>query len=199
MIRVASRCGIGALLLGAALCLTACDAGDPAKVASNSAVETLSPKKDASPKNPLQMVVGQACSISACPAGSSVVTASKKEGPFFACETSELSDYTNFVLGLVAMGKAIGAPPANLDPQTGEPAYQGTTKDMLDDLRGKASVESFDEAGSHCAFGKFKRRLKVLNYVQGRSSLWVIDEKERKSYWVPTSSVDLAEIHGAAG
>jgi len=126
------------------------------------------------------------CNFADCDAGTAVVTATKKDGPFFSCETEALADYTNFVLGLVSLGGKV----RNIDPETREPQYEGATKTMLDQLRSKAGVATFDEAGSHCRLGPYRHRVIVMNYQKDRQSTWVADTASKSSFWLPTNEIE---------
>jgi hypothetical protein len=106
---------------------------------------------------------------------------------FFACQTEALSDYTNFVLGLVQSQKQLTGTSPNIDPATGEPAYEGETAEMLASQRAKAGVKTFDEAVAHCQRGPHLRTVTVMNFVKGRGATWVSDDRAHTNYWVPTS------------
>jgi hypothetical protein len=119
-----------------------------------------------------------------------VVTASKKAGPFYSCETEPLADYTNAVIGLASMQKGMGLPMNNIDPQTGEPQYEGETKAMVDAMRARAGVASFDEAATHCQDGPYRHHVTVINFQKDRGSTRVHDTTSNKSFWLPTSEID---------
>lgn len=127
------------------------------------------------------------CQFVDCTAGTTVITAPAAEGSFFACQTEALSDYTNLVLGLVQMQKQLSGTSPNIDPATGEPVYEGETADTLATHRAKAGVKTFDEAVAHCQRGPHLRTVTVMNFVRGRASTWVSDERAHTTYWVPTN------------
>jgi hypothetical protein len=129
------------------------------------------------------------CSVIECEAGSKSITYATKQEPYYACGTRELVEYTNFILGLmVVQAQLVGRPP-NISDKTGEPEYQGETKSMLDALRGRAGVSTFDQAVSMCTKGVGKLNVTVLNNPKDSNAIYVMTNKN-KTFWLPKSSLD---------
>jgi hypothetical protein len=131
------------------------------------------------------------CNFTDCPAATKVVTASAADGPYLACSTEALSNYTNTVLGFMSAGAAMGTGTPNLDLDTGEPQYAGETKQIIVNLRTAARVSSFDEAAARCQKGRYRMAATVLNFVKDRQSTWIADGSGY-AYWVPTVELDHA-------
>jgi hypothetical protein len=76
----------------------------------------------------------------------------------------------------------------NVSDKTGEPEYVGETKVIVDTLRSRARVRSFDEAVAMCALGANGRRVTVIN-APGESFynpvVFVFDEGIKATYWMP--------------
>jgi hypothetical protein len=133
---------------------------------------------------------GEMCTTDTCKAGTKAITHATKTEPYFACPTRELADYTNFVLGLVAMDAMMGAS-LNISPQTGEPEVEGETKAMLDHYRTAANAPTYDAAISLCHAGKSKHRVILLNVSDDTSlAVWVHDERQNENYWMPISGLN---------
>lgn len=131
------------------------------------------------------------CNVVDCDTNSKVISYATKSDPYYACPTQELSDYTNFVLGLISFGYQMTGKFPNVSPVTGEPEYEGQTKSMLDTMRSAAGVGTFDQAVSECKIGKNRLRLRVLNNPQGGVSIWVLDDRTKKTFWMPKTHLDL--------
>ena len=129
------------------------------------------------------------CMAVDCPAGSRAVTYAKRQEPYYACGTRELADYTNFVLGLVVMQKQLTGTMPNISDKTGEPEYQDETKLMLDSLRKKAGVTTFDQAVSMCAKGVGRLKVVVLNNPKDNNVIYVVTHN-KKTFWLPKTSLD---------
>ncbi len=183
------------VILVAGLSTCAGDDASNAKQSGTSEVQTPpAPANQAALSRPAIEIppeLASRCDIAECPAGTIVVTAPAKDGAFFACRSEALSDYTNFVLGLVAMQKELTGSMPNIDPETGEPAYQEQTRQMLNELRSKAGVTTFDQAVAMCARGPHRQKVTVMNFEKGRTSTWVGQGKSGASYWVPTNELEL--------
>lgn len=132
----------------------------------------------------------KSCSLHDCAAGSMVVSYATRSEPYFACPSQELSDYTNYVLGIIEMNAMFGEMP-NISPDTGEPEQTGKSRAILDYLRIKARVSTFDQAVAACKKGRGGLRLMVANNPKGGTSMWVFERKTKKSFWAPKSSIDL--------
>ena len=130
------------------------------------------------------------CLEKTCPAGTKATTYAKKSEPFFACPTIDLAEYSNFVVGLVQMGAAFGSLP-NISLVTGEPEYQGETKVLLDQMRKRANVSTFDEAVATCIKGKNGVKVLVANNPVDRSVLWVQADKTGEMFWMPKANLDV--------
>jgi hypothetical protein len=109
---------------------------------------------------------------------------------YYACPTRELADYTNTVIGLSAITLRLTGELPNISPATGEPEYEGQSKDILDALRSSAHVRTFDEAVMHCKIGSGVQRLIVANMPTKGLALtaWVVvDGKPDVLYWMPSA------------
>jgi hypothetical protein len=155
---------------------------------SNSTVATPQQKPEVVPAE-----FAKECDFADCAAGTKVITSPVSAGPYFACKSEQLSEYTNFVLGLLSVQKTLAGTMPNVDPETGEPVYEGETKQVLDGLRLKAGVETFDEAVALCTKGPHRRKATVLNFVKGRSATWISDDKSGVTYWVPTNEIEIGK------
>ena len=130
------------------------------------------------------------CTPDSCKAGTQAITYATKQEPYFACPSRELADYTNFVVGLVAIQASLGAF-SNISPETGEPEVTGETKQMLDGLRVRAQASTFDDAVASCSKGKAKRKVLIINVpADALMAVWVHDDKANSSYWMPISSLN---------
>jgi hypothetical protein len=130
------------------------------------------------------------CSDETCKAGTHARTYSQTDDPYYECPTRELATYVNTVLGMVAVGVALGAPMPNISPTTGEPEYLGESKRMLDSLRASAHVSTFDEAVSLCRDGVAKKVVTVMNMPKDSLVAWVFDRKANESFWMPIAHLD---------
>ena len=130
------------------------------------------------------------CSMTECAAGSAVVSYAKKGDGYFACPTMELSDYGNYVLSVMAISMIFTGHIPNISPVTGDPEQEGESKAILDGLRARAKVTTFDEAVSACKEGKNGLRLRVANNPKASLSIWVFNDKKQESFWMPKSHVD---------
>lgn len=131
------------------------------------------------------------CDITPCPAGAKVVTYATKSEMFYACPTTELAEYTNFVLGLITVQYTLTGTLPNVSPATGEPEYQGETKSMISVRRNAAKVRTFDQATALCKEGKKGWRLLIANNPPDKQFLWAFDEKTKQNLWYPKSALDL--------
>lgn len=129
------------------------------------------------------------CSIIACGAGTKAVTYAKKGDPYYSCPSYELSEYTNSVLGFVAISRQLSGRFPKINPVTGEPVLGGDTKAMLDMLRNNAKVRTFDQAVSYCSKGKNKLAVTVVSNPIDSLSMRVSDEGNNQ-FWMPKSHVD---------
>ncbi|MRW88828.1 hypothetical protein GJ699_02385 [Duganella sp. FT80W] len=137
--------------------------------------------------------INDACHIKVCSAGDRAITYFKKDDPYYACASKELSEYVNFVIGLVSTSiQFTGQMPA-ISPKTGEPEYldgkdgPNKTRMILDLLRKKAGVATLDQAMAQCTKGSPNIRVSVMNNPADSQAIWVIADKSKKSFWMPKS------------
>jgi len=136
------------------------------------------------------------CLVKTCAPGDHAVTYATKQEPFLACPTRELAAYTSSVLGLLALQVQLTGAMPNISDKTGEPEYldqngkPNETRLMLDSLRNKAGVTSFDQAVATCAPGRNKSKVTILNVQKDAEVVYVHDEARKINYWMPTSSLD---------
>jgi hypothetical protein len=126
------------------------------------------------------------CQDSECPAGTKAVSYSTQQEPFYLCKSSELSEYANFVLGVMVKQARYAEVAPLISGKTGEPAVEGDDKLLLDKYRAKAGVSSFEEAISKCYKGRRDMKLDVLYSPEDGSSIYVVaeDDPENK-LWLP--------------
>lgn len=132
----------------------------------------------------------KSCSLTDCPAGTKAVTYATKNEPYYACGTRELVEYTNSVLGFLAMTVQLGQPMPNISDKTGEPEYTGETKAMLDTLRTKAGVATFDQAVAKCKKGTAKIKVTVLNNPKDSMAIYVMKDLQKTTFWMPKTHLD---------
>lgn len=84
----------------------------------------------------------------------------------------------------------------NISDKTGEPEYldqdgkPNQTRLMLDGLRRRAGVATFDQAIASCAGGRNKAKVTILNMQKDDDVTYVHDMARNANYWMPTSSLD---------
>lgn len=130
--------------------------------------------------------MSKSCSIVSCDAGEKATTYIEKGEFYFACPTKELSEYIATLYGLVSATYQITGKLPNISPETGEPEYQGQTKEMIDALRSDAGVSTYDQAQALCAKGKAKIQVMVMNNPEDAMSIWVAGANQ-KPFWMPKS------------
>lgn len=128
--------------------------------------------------------MGKSCTAQQCNVGDAVVTYAAKSDPYYACPTRELSEYVNGIMGLVSLTYSMTGKFPNVSPRTGEPEYQGETKDLIDLWRSDAGVKTLDEASAKCRDGKNKLPVVVMNTPDQGMSVWVVDQKQA-TFWLP--------------
>lgn len=128
------------------------------------------------------------CDQTQCVAGSAVSIKAVKGSPFFICPSLALADYTNFVLGVVAIGQILGGARPDISPETGEPIQTGATKIILDNKRQRAGAATFDEAAAKCKLGKSTGGLTVMNNSDDQY-IWV--GNSTMTFWAPKFSAYL--------
>jgi hypothetical protein len=138
----------------------------------------------------------KSCWETVCSAGDTGITYSSKSEPYYACPTRELTDYTSFVLGLVSMNIELTGKMPNISDKTGEPEYldgedgPNKTRLMLENLRNKAKVSTFDEAANICSKGVGDVKVLIMNSQDDSGAIWVMDERIKNTFWMPKSNLD---------
>jgi len=61
---------------------------------------------------------------------------------------------------------------------------------LIKAMRDKAKVSGINEALSQCEAGKNKIIVTVMNNPDNDTSIWVIENKSKKGYWMPKSNLD---------
>lgn len=125
------------------------------------------------------------CLSAECPAGTRAVTFTTRQEPFYSCSSDELSDYANYVLGvMIAHVLPTGAAPEI--GKNGEPVVQGSEKQALDRLRAKAGVATFEEAIAKCYRGERNLKVQVLYSPKDSDSIYVAaEEHPENKFWLP--------------
>ncbi len=130
--------------------------------------------------------VSSSCQASECPAGTKAVTYSTQQEPFYLCKSSELSEYANFVLGVMIKQARYAEVAPAISSKSGEPAAEGDDKLLLDKYRAKAGVSSFEEAISKCYKGRRDMKLVVLYSPADSNSIYVAAEDDQENkLWLP--------------
>ncbi|MGF6154036.1 hypothetical protein [Pseudomonas fluorescens] len=130
--------------------------------------------------------MSKSCSTVSCDAGDKATTYIEKGAFYFACPTKELSEYVATVWGVVSVSYQLTGKLPNISPATGEPEYEGQTKEMIDALRSDAKVSTYDQAQALCAKGKAGVRVMVMNNPEDAISIWVGADNQ-KPFWMPKS------------
>jgi hypothetical protein len=113
-----------------------------------------------------------------------------------ACPTRELVEYTDEVIGIVALTISVSGRPPNISDKTGEPEYlddkdgPNESRLILDRARKRANVRTFDEAAARCSGGINKVKVRVMNSPEDSSAIWVQNEKTKATFWMPKSHLD---------
>ena len=134
------------------------------------------------------------CEFVDCKEGDKVISfVSKKDGEFFyGCDDKDVSEYVNFVMAMLSLNVQIGAGFPDISPVTGDPELEGESQSLLDSLRSKARVDTYDEAFARCSEGKNDMKLIVMyNSKRESGQILVSDEKTKKTFWMPKSSLNL--------
>lgn len=130
------------------------------------------------------------CTFDTCKAGTRALTYYQKTDPYYICPTREIGNYVTTVIGLMAMQAILGVGMPNISDKTGEPEYTGQTKTMVDGLREKAGVQTFDQALARCSAGADKRLVVVLNMPEDLMVAYVEDERRKLAFWMPIVHLD---------
>lgn len=138
-----------------------------------------------------EAVLRQSCLIAACPGGTRAITRTADQQPYYTCKSSELSDYANYVLGvMLAQMQSAGYAP-KISSNTGEPVVQGKEQEMLDRYRASAGVSSFEEALSRCYRGSGNIDVVVLFNPEKGGSIYVSAvDKQNDKFWLPKKDLD---------
>ena len=129
------------------------------------------------------------CTADTCAPGTKVVVTLDKGDTAFACDTEEKSVYTNTVLGMVSFMQQMTGKLPNISPATGEPEVEGDSKALLDSLREKAGVGTFDEAVKYCKNEKQinKKKFMILNIKHESEYAWAGIDKMK--IWLPLTAI----------
>lgn len=130
--------------------------------------------------------MSQTCLVSACNPGDKAVTYSTKSDFFYACQTKELSEYTNTAIGMSAVTYQMTGKLPSISPQTGDPELPGENGKLIATLRSAAKVQTFDDALKLCSTGKNKQSVLVMNNPEESGSIWVATQ-DQKTFWMPKS------------
>lgn len=126
------------------------------------------------------------CLSSECPAGTKAITYTTQQEPFYSCNSSELSEYANYVLSLMIKQVRYGEVAPEISSKTGEPAVQGDDKLLMDKYRAKAGVSSFEEAIAKCYRGRGNSKVVVLYSPKDSNSIYVApEENQENKFWLP--------------
>lgn len=131
------------------------------------------------------------CTAQLCSAGKQIKVSIAKDDPMYACSTEAKAIYVNTVLGLVSFQQTLSGQLPNISPKTGEPEYQGETKQMLDTLRNAAGVSTLDEAASQCIEGSKIRNKKFMVLNSKHESDYVWAGSNNIKLWIPLTATKL--------
>jgi hypothetical protein len=129
------------------------------------------------------------CTFDTCKAGSKALTYYEKTDPYYSCPNRELAAYVTTIVGLLSPQAILVGQIPNFSDKTG-PEYKGETKAMVDMLREKAGVQTFDQAVAICSIGVDKRPVMVLNMPDNSMVAYVEDERRKQTFWMPISHLD---------
>lgn len=130
------------------------------------------------------------CTFDTCKAGTRALTYSEKSDPYYVCPSRELATYIMTVVGLASMQAMLGGGMPNISDKTGEFEYEGETKTMVDAMREKAGVQTFDQAVAICSLGANKKPVMILNMPENSMVAYVEDERRKLAFWMPISQLD---------
>jgi hypothetical protein len=130
------------------------------------------------------------CTFETCAAGTKALTYFEKSDPYYACPTRELATYVTTIVGLTAVQATLsGGQMPNISNKNGELEYTGQTKEMVDMLREKAGVRTFDQAVALCAPGVDKRPVTILNMPEN-SLVAYVEDRHKKTFWMSSAHLD---------
>ena len=130
------------------------------------------------------------CTFDTCKAGTKALTYYEKNDPYYICPSRELATYVTTIVGLASIQVMLGGGMPNISDKTGEFEYEGETKAMVDMLREKAGVQTFDQAVAICAPGVDKKPVMILNMPEDLMVAYVEDERRKLAFWMPISHLD---------
>lgn len=79
----------------------------------------------------------------------------------------------------------------NISDKTGEPEFEGETQNIIDVLRIKAQVTTYDQAAALCRQGKSRRKVVIMNIPKDMiSAVYVYDKKADSTFWMPFSALN---------
>jgi len=130
------------------------------------------------------------CTFDTCKAGTKALTYYEKSDPYYNCPSRELATYVTTIIGLSSLQAMLGGGMPNISDKTGEFEYKGETKAMVDMLRAKAGVQTFDQAVAICSPGFNKKPVIILNMPEDSMVAYVEDEHRKLAFWMPIAHLD---------
>jgi hypothetical protein len=134
--------------------------------------------------------IENSCALKDCSAGDKAVTYATQSEMYWACPTRELAEYTETVIGFVSMVVRMGGKFPNISPVTGEPEFQGETKQTIEAKRHAAHVETFDQATALCRKGRAGIRVTIMNNPGNGAAIWVQNDKTKDTFWISAGMLD---------
>ena len=128
--------------------------------------------------------LSKTCLIAECNPGDRAITYATKNDFYYACPTKELSEYISTTLGLTSVIYQMTGKLPNISPKTGEPEFDGESRQMVDNLRSAAGVDTYDQAQALCSKGRSKIAVTVMNNPNEGGSIWV-SGADKKPFWMP--------------
>ena len=145
-------------------------------------------------KNDPQSAFQQNCTASNCPAGTRAMTASSEQEPYYTCKSRELSDYANYVMGLMLDQVNFAGSSPKITSKTGEPDVPKSQQAILDDYRTKAGVSTFEGALAKCYRGIGNMSVSVLENPSVGDSMRVRSESNpNETFWLPRAKLNLRD------
>ncbi len=139
-------------------------------------------------------VLLHSCTVSNCPTGTGAVTASSEQEPYYTCKSRELSDYANYVMGLMLAQVNFAGSSSKITSKTGEPDVSQAQKPMLDAYRARAGVSTFEGALSKCYRGLGNMDVSVIENPKSGDSILVRSlSNPNEKFWLPRGKLDLRE------
>lgn len=133
----------------------------------------------------------ESCISAYCPIGTKAMTHTVHQNPYFTCKSGELSNYTNFVLGVMREQIQSEGYSPEISANTGEPVVQGRDLIMLDRYRARAGVSSFEEAIAQCYKGIGGLKVVVLSNPMKSASIYVsAEDNKANKFWLSKAALD---------